>query len=136
MAQANINSPQISIIVPVFKTEQYLRYTLNSVLSQTFANWEAILIDDCSPDNSGKICDEYAEKDKRFKVIHKEKNEGTMLARKSGLEIAKGIYIAHLDSDDSYNPRFLENMYCKAQEINEGYDMVFCGYNIFNAKGK
>jgi len=129
-------SPLISIIVPVFKTEQYLRFTLSSILSQTFANWEAILIDDCSPDNSGKICDEFAEKDKRFKVIHKEKNEGTMLARKSGLDIAKGIYIAHLDSDDSYHSEFLEKMYSKAQEINGGYDMVFCGYNIFNAEGK
>jgi glycosyltransferase involved in cell wall biosynthesis len=130
-----MNKPQISIIVPIFKAEQRLPGALNSLLAQTFINWEAILINDCSPDNSGKVCDEYANLDKRFKVIHKEKNEGTLMARKNGLEIATGTYIAHLDSDDYYDSNFLEKMYNKAMEINNGYDMVFCGYRILNDKG-
>jgi len=126
----------VSIIVPIFKAELFLRTALNSILAQTFANWEAILVDDCSPDNSGQICDEYANKDKRFKVVHKAKNEGTFLARKSGLEIANGDYIAHLDSDDYYAPEFLEEMHNKAMEITGGYDMVFCGYRVVDASGK
>ncbi len=65
-------SPKISIIVPVYKVEKYLRKCLDSIVSQTFTDWECILVDDGSPDNSGKICDEYAQKDYRFKVIHQE----------------------------------------------------------------
>jgi len=129
-------APQISIIVPAFKVEYFLRTALNSILAQTFTNWEAILVDDCSPDNSGLICDEYVNKDKRFKVVHKVKNEGLFLARKSGLDIASGEYIAHLDSDDYYDPKFLEKMHNKAMEIAGGYDMVFCGYRVVDLKGK
>jgi glycosyltransferase involved in cell wall biosynthesis len=135
MATITAPQPLISIIVPVFKAEGFLRIALNSILAQTFANWEAILVNDGSPDNSGKICDEYAKTDSRFKVIHKEKNEGTLLARKSALEIARGIYIAHLDSDDYYDAKFLEKMYNKAVEIDGGYDMVFCGYKIISPEG-
>ncbi len=67
-----MSSPKISIIVPVYKVEKYLRRCLDSIVSQTFTDWECILVDDGSPDNSGEICDEYAQKDYRFKVIHQE----------------------------------------------------------------
>lgn len=81
--------PEISIIVPVYKVEPYLRKCIDSILNQTFKNFELILVDDGSPDNCGKICDEYALKDNRIKVIHKE-NGGLSSARNAGLDIAQG----------------------------------------------
>ena len=84
----------ISIIVPVYKVEKYLSRCLDSVLSQTYTDFEVILVDDCSPDSSGAICDEYAKKDKRIKVIHLEKNGGASAARNLGLETCKGKYIS------------------------------------------
>jgi glycosyltransferase involved in cell wall biosynthesis len=119
----------ISIIVPMYNTnELYLKEALNSIAAQTIENWEAILIDDGSTDKTvEKICAEYAEKDSRFKYVHKS-NEGTLLARKTGLENAKGEFIANLDHDDTYNPQFLEKMFAKIKERN--YDFVWCDSNI------
>ena len=94
-----MNTPTISVIVPVYKVEKYIRCCLDSIVTQTFADWECILIDDGSPDNSGKICDEYAEKDGRFRVIH-QKNAGVSAARNAGLNVAKGAWITFVDSDD------------------------------------
>lgn len=91
----------ISIIVPIYKVENYIRQCVDSILNQTYTDIEVILVDDGSPDNSGSICDEYSEKDKRIKVIHKE-NGGPSDARNEGLKIAKGEYIAFMDGDDFY----------------------------------
>jgi len=122
----------ISIIVPIYNTDEvYLRECLNSILAQTFTDWEAILIDDGSTDNTGKIIDEYAEKDSRFVAIHK-KNEGTLLARKTGLENSRGEFIANLDHDDTYNPQFLEKMYAKITETNA--DFVYCKCQVTDKK--
>ena len=93
--------PQISIIVPVYKVENYLRQCLDSVLDQTFSGYECILVDDGSPDNCPTICDEYAGKDFRFRVIHK-KNGGQAGARNEGIKASKGGYIVFLDSDDLF----------------------------------
>ena len=90
---------KISIIVPVYNVEKYLKECIESILSQTYKNIEIILIDDGSTDNSGKICDEYLKKDSRVKVIHKE-NGGLSDARNTGIEIASGKYIGFVDSDD------------------------------------
>lgn len=90
-----------SVIVPVYNTEKYLHECVDSILSQTFTDFEVILVNDGSVDNSGKICDEYAEKDKRIKVIHKE-NGGASTARNKGLTVAVGDYILFADSDDFY----------------------------------
>lgn len=97
----------ISIIVPVYKVEPYLRRCVDSILNQTFENLEIILIDDGSPDSCGSICDEYAEKDKRIKTIHK-LNGGLSSARNAGLDICKGDYIMFVDSDDWVEPNFCE----------------------------
>jgi glycosyltransferase involved in cell wall biosynthesis len=118
----------ISIIVPIYNVEVYLRECLDSVLAQTFTNWEAILVNDGSPDNSRKIIDEYVKKDSRFIAIHKKQNEGLLLARKTGLENSKGEFIANLDSDDMYHPQFLEKMYVKITETNS--DFVWCKFQI------
>jgi len=119
----------VSIIVPIYNNEIYLRACLDSILAQTFTNWEAILVDDGSTDNTGKIIDEYAGKDSRFIAIHK-RNEGTLLARKAGLENSRGEFIANIDHDDKYNPQFLEKMYAKIKETNS--DFVWCRCQITN----
>lgn len=93
------HTPTISIIVPVYKVEQYLCRCLDSIRNQTFTDWECILIDDGSPDNSGQICDEYAQKDERFRVIHQE-NAGVSVARIAGYNGSTGVYITFVDSDD------------------------------------
>lgn len=90
---------KISIIIPVYKVQEYLPKCIESVLQQTYHNLEIILVDDGSPDNCGKICDAYARKDKRIHVIHK-KNEGVAKARNTGIEYATGEYISFIDSDD------------------------------------
>ena len=108
----------ISIIIPVYKVEQCLHKCLDSVLSQTFMDYECILIDDGSPDNCPLICDEYAKKDSRFKVIHKKENEGLPMARRSGLDIAISDFIFHLDSDDWIEANALELLYKKQVETN------------------
>ena len=95
----------ISIIVPVYNVENYLRECLDSISQLKTVTWEAILVDDGSTDTSGKICDEYAKQDSRFRVIH-QKNAGVSAARNAGLDAAKGEWIWFVDSDDSINPDF------------------------------
>lgn len=92
--------PQVSIIVPVYKVEPYIRRCLDSIVAQTFTDWECILVDDGSPDKCGVICDEYAAKDSRFKVIHQE-NQGVTRARANGTAVARGEWITFVDSDDT-----------------------------------
>ncbi len=91
---------KISIIIPVYKVEAYLSACLDSIVKQTYQNLEILLVDDASPDNCGKICDEYAAGDTRIRVIHKPENEGQAAARNTGLDIATGEYLSFVDSDD------------------------------------
>ena len=120
-----MNNPQISIIVPVYNVEKYIRPCLDSILAQTFTDWECILVDDGSQDNSGKICDEYAAKDTRFIVVHKQ-NEGVAKARITAFEHSKGELITFIDSDDYVSPEYLEKLSRPIQE--EGTDMVSSDY--------
>ncbi|EOZ5988003.1 glycosyltransferase family 2 protein [Enterococcus faecium] len=101
---------EISIIVPVYKVEPYLRKCVDSILAQTFTDFEVILVDDGSPDNSGKICDEYASKDSRVRVIHK-KNGGLSSARNAGIDVARGKYLGFVDSDDYIEKDMYEVLY-------------------------
>lgn len=105
-----INTPLISIIVPVYKTEKQLPRCIESILGQTVSNLELILIDDGSPDNCGKICDEYARRDSRVKVIH-QVNKGHSNARNADLEVARGELIGFVDSDDYIEPDMYEYLY-------------------------
>lgn len=115
----------ISVIIPVYKTADYLPRCIESVLAQTYSNLEVLLVDDGSPDNSGKICDEYSKKDNRIKVIH-QKNQGVSVARNSGLRIAKGDYIGFVDSDDYISPNMYESLHNLIKETNA--DMAQCRY--------
>ena len=120
-----MNSPSISIIIPVYKAEKYLHRCVDSVLAQTFTNFELILIDDGSPDNSGAICDEYAKQDGRVKVFH-QKNQGVSVARNLGIEQAKGEWIAFIDSDDWVENTMYEEMYHTASLANA--DIAGCNF--------
>ena len=97
----------VSVIIPIYKVEQYLARCIDSVLRQTVSDLEIILVDDGSPDACGAICDEYAKKDDRIRVIHKE-NGGLSSARNAGIKIAKGEYIAFVDSDDWIDENFIK----------------------------
>lgn len=123
----------ISVIIPVYKVEKYINKCIDSIINQTYANLEIILVDDGSPDNCGKICDEYAEKDNRIKVIHK-KNGGLSEARNYGIDISKGRYIAFVDSDDYVSDNYIEYMYKLLKDNNA--DMSICGIQIVNDEHK
>ena len=99
----------ISIIVPVYKVEKYLDRCIESVLAQTYTDFELILVDDGSPDNCPAMCDAWAEKDSRIRVIHKP-NGGLSSARNAGLDIMKGEYVTFIDSDDTVLPNYLERL--------------------------
>lgn len=118
-----MEKPQISIVVPVYNVEKYLRQCLDSVIAQTFTDWECILVDDGSKDRSGKICDEYAQKDNRFKVIH-QVNSGSSAARNKGLSVISGKYTLCLDSDDWIDSVYLTSLIT----IADGADLVICAF--------
>lgn len=115
----------ISVTVPVYNTSKYLRHCLDSLKAQTLQEIEFILVDDGSTDDSGKICDEYAEKDSRFRVIH-QTNGGSSKARQTGLDNASGEYVIVCDSDDWVEPNMYESLYSRAKESDA--DIVVCGY--------
>ncbi len=118
----------ISVIVPVYKVEEYLCECLDSIINQTYKNLEIILVDDGSPDNCGKICDDYALKDSRIKVIHQQ-NGGLSAARNAGLDIATGDYIGFVDSDDYIDLNMYEEL-CNSIKTNDA-DIAVCGIKQF-----
>lgn len=126
-----IHMPKVSVIVPVYNTEKYLARCIDSILAQTFTDFELILVDDGSTDNSGKICDEYAQKDSRIVVIHKE-NGGVSSARNKGIDVAQGDWISFVDSDDEYyNNHSLKFLY---SNISDNTELVIGGYECCNEK--
>lgn len=120
-----MNQPKVSVIVAAFNAEKYLKRCLNSIASQTMTDFEVIVVDDGSIDKTGIIADSFAQKDTRFQVIHKE-NEGVAAARQVGIDLAKGTYSIHVDSDDWVDPEMLEELACFAEK--ESADMVICDF--------
>ena len=123
----NTVEPLISIIVPVYKVEAYVGRAIESILSQSYANFELFLVDDGSPDNSGAICEEYAAKDARLHVIH-QKNAGAPAARNAAMELASGDYYYFMDSDDWAEPDMLKDMVALA--LRDGAQLVVAGFYI------
>ena len=109
--------PEISVIVTVYKAEDYLPGCIDSILSQTFSDFEILLVDDGSPDNSGSICDAYAAKYDRISVIHQE-NRGQAAARNHAMQYSKGQWLCFVDSDDLIHPQMLEMLYHAAISAN------------------
>ena len=120
-----MNTPLVSIIIPVYKAEATLHKCLDSIVNQTMKEWEAVLVDDGSPDSSGQICDEYAAKDSRFRVVHQQ-NSGVAMARQTGVDIVLGEFVIHADADDWVESTMLEELYSKAKE--SCADVVICDY--------
>jgi glycosyltransferase involved in cell wall biosynthesis len=120
-----MDAVKISVIVPIYRIENYLPKCIDSVLQQSFLDFELILVDDGSPDNCPKICDDYAKKDSRIKVIHKE-NGGLLSARKAGLKNAQGKYISFVDGDDWVDKFYLDTLF-KLAEANDS-DLVITGH--------
>lgn len=124
----------VSVIVPVYRVEMYLNQCVDSLLSQTYANIEVILVDDASPDGCPAICDRYAQQDERVKVIHKECNAGLGEARNTGLEHVSGSHVCFVDSDDWLEPKRLEIL-MRAMEQHHG-DIVIAGFCRRGPKGE
>lgn len=128
-----MSNPKISVIIPIYNVEKYLDRCMESILNQTFKDLEIIMVDDGSPDGCPAMCDEYAKRDNRIKVIHK-KNAGLGMARNSGLDIATGDYIAFCDSDDFLSKNMYEILYTEA--IKNNCDAVYSGFNYINTDGR
>ena len=128
---------KLSIVVPVHRAEKHINFCLNSIINQDYRDFELLLIDDGSPDQSGKICDQYAKQDKRIQVLHKP-NGGVSSARNAGIEMAKGEYILFVDSDDYIEPDYVSTMVSAAKEASD-YGHIWCcfqtvtGYQYENA---
>lgn len=123
-----LQSPKISVIVPVYNAGQYLEQCIQSILDQTFTDFELILVDDGSTDGSGEICDIYKNKNPKVKVIHKD-NEGVSIARNIGIDNADGTYIVFVDSDDYVDKAYLSDLM-----ISEDSDFVVSGVYLLNEK--
>ncbi|MGJ7437947.1 glycosyltransferase [Streptococcus equinus] len=133
MNQLNKSYPLISVIVPVYKVEGYLEKCIESIISQTYSNLEIILVDDGSPDDCGKICNDYALKDKRIKVIHKT-NGGLSSARNAGIDVATGEYLGFVDSDDTIEPFMYEKMMTAIKR--DKTELAVCSVNYVFENGK
>ena len=128
-----MTQPLISVIVPVYNVENYLNKCVDSIVNQTYTNLEIILVDDGSPDNCPKNCDEWAKKDSRIRVIHKE-NGGLSSARNAGLDIMTGTLVGFVDSDDYIAPNMYEKLYNAM--IENDADLSACNYEFFDESGK
>ncbi len=125
---------KIAVIIPAYNVEKYIERTLRSLMKQTFKNFETIIINDGSTDNTEKIIQEVLQNANfQWKLINQE-NQGVSAARNRGIIESKGEYISFLDADDYYHPIFLEKMYNKTKEKN--YDVIFCNYALVTEKGK
>ncbi len=120
--------PKISVIMPVYGVEKYVGRAIESILNQTLQDFEFLIVDDCSPDGSGAICDRYAARDPRVQVIHLEKNGGAPAARNTAMDRACGDYLCFLDGDDWAEPRMLEDLYALGSR--HGLELVVAGFYI------
>lgn len=134
MNKAINNSSLVSIIVPVYNAEKFIKDTIKTVLDQTYENWELLLVNDCSTDKCVEIIKEYQQKDKRIKLFSNSKNSGAAVSRNKGIEESRGRYIAFLDADDLWEPKKLEKQVSFMQEKDCAFS--FTGYEFADENGK
>lgn len=128
-----MNPPKVSVIMPAYNAVSYLEESVNSLLKQTFQNWELLLVDDCSKDDTAKMAEKLAKGDSRIQFIQKEKNSGSADTRNTGIDLAKGEYIAFLDADDLWETDFLEKMIPFMEEKKSPFS--FASYRIIDENG-
>lgn len=126
--------PLVSIITPSYNSEKYIRETVKSVQEQTYTNWEMIIVDDCSKDNSRAVLEELANEEERVKIHFLQENSGAAVARNTAIRLAKGKYIAFLDSDDKWKPNKLQTQLEFMQK--NDYAFTFSGYDLMNEDGE
>lgn len=126
------SKPYFSIVMPVYNAEKFLSQTIKNILSQTFSDFELILVNDCSPDNSAAVCDEFAEKDSRIKVVHNEVNRGPGGSRNVGLANSNGEYVMYMDSDDTVNDDMLQILFNESGVA----DIITFGINLLHTNEK
>ena len=129
-----MHSPQVSIITPCYKASSTLAKTVESILAQTFSDWELILVDDCSPDDTCEKAETWCATDPRIHLIRQKENGGAAVARNTGIGQARGRYIAFLDADDTWLPRKLERQLKLMQENN--WPLSYTGYTRINGAGQ
>jgi len=129
-----MKQPLLSIVLPVYNTAKYLEQCIDSILSQTFEDFELLAIDDCSTDNSLQILRQYEQKDSRVQVLKNKNNEGLSMVRNLGISKAQGKYISFVDSDDFLDVSMYERMMHEAMANNA--EIVVCGHNYVNDKGR
>ncbi len=132
--ELHMGTPLVSVIMPAYNAERYIEEAIASVLSQTVADLELIVIDDTSTDRTGQLIREFAEKDSRVRPFFNEKNMGVARTRNRGLSLCRGSYVALLDSDDYWKPQMLEKMIRRAEET--GADIIYCSYEIVDEGGR
>lgn len=129
----NNTTPLVSVIMPAYNAALFIEEAIASVQAQTVADWELLVIDDCSSDNTCKIVEEISAKDSRVKLLINEKNMGAAGSRNRGLDIFRGKYVALLDSDDYWYPQMLEKMIARAEETKA--DIIYCSYELVDEQG-
>ena len=129
-----MSAPRVSVVMPVYNSSPYLHEALDSVLAQSMEDWELLLADDGSTDDSFAVAEAYASRDPRIRVLHSERNLGVARTRNRGVAESRGEYIALLDSDDLWMPDKLEKQLALADS--SGADMVYCSYALIDEQGK
>ena len=127
-------APLVSVIMPAYNSALFVEEAITSVLAQSFTDFELIVIDDCSQDNTACIVSEFAERDARVRLVRNNKNMGVAQTRNRGLELFRGKYVALLDSDDYWKPQMLEKMLALAEEMKA--DIVYCSYELVDEQGR
>lgn len=133
MDENSHKKPLISVIIPSYNAQAYIEEAITSVLEQTLGDFELLVIDDCSRDETRQIVASFEKRDKRVHLIENKENVGVARTRNRGLSLCKGQYVAFLDSDDYWKPEMLEKMVARAQE--SGADIVYCSYELVDEQG-
>jgi len=132
--ELKLETPVVSVLMPAYNAERFIEEAIRSVMSQTFQEWELIVLDDCSADSTASMVEKLACEDDRITLIRNEKNMGVARTRNRGLDLCRGNYIALLDSDDVWHPEKLEKQVKLAEET--GADIIYCSYEIINEHGQ
>lgn len=130
----NVHAPAVSVVMPAYNAERFIWETINSVISQTYTDWELWVIDDCSTDSTREIVEELASQDSRINLVRNEKNVGVADTRNRGFDLCNGRYVALLDSDDVWFPDKLDRQMRLAEET--GADIIYCSYKMIDEHGR